>query len=121
VVPWEAIALLAGIDGRHLLGAIILALREHSANEVKVAALTAHAEVTRATVSAALQPEGYRDRQMLHTALGFLAPPKGQTLNFNFPGSDDGRESNVEIAAEDIDMNELFPDLMTTQKKMLPE
>jgi len=121
IVPWEAIALLANIDGRHLLGAVILALREHSANEVKVAALTAHAKVTQATVEAALQPDGYRDRQMLHTALGFLAPPKGQTINFNFTGAEEGPESNREIAAEDIDMNELFPDLMTTQKKLLPD
>lgn len=122
IAPWEAVAMVAGINGRELLGAIILALRAHSATEVKIAALTAHAEVTRATVEAALLPEGYRDRLAIHQALGFLAPPKGQTINVNFPGMDAGSEtSNAEIAAEDIDMNEMFPDLMATQRKMLPD
>src|SRR5215471_734070 len=56
IIPWEAVAQLAGIESRQLLGAIIIALREHSAMEVKVAALTAHPEITKATVSSAMVP-----------------------------------------------------------------
>jgi hypothetical protein len=120
IVPWEAVALSAGIGVRQLLGAIILALREHSNAGVKIAALSAHTQITKVTVANALQPgeEGFRDRQMVHQALGFLAPPKGQTINFNLdlPKPEGPRE----IDPEDIDMNEMFPDLMDTQK-LIPE
>src|SRR5215831_14263951 len=66
IVPFEAFAIQAGVDIRQLLGAIILALRDHSATEVKITALTSHAAVTKATVENALKPSGYRDRQMIH-------------------------------------------------------
>jgi hypothetical protein len=121
IVPWEAIAQKLELDTRQLLGAIIIALRDYSAMEVKLEAITAHAQITKSTVNSAMIPgnEGYRDRQLIHTALGFLAPPKGQTINVNMPGS--LNESDEMIAAEDIDMNEMFPDLMSTQRKMLPD
>jgi hypothetical protein len=121
IVPWEALAQRSQIDVRRLLGAIVLALREHSATQVKLAALMAHPDVTEATVRVAMLPDarGYRDRQMIHQALGFLAPPKGQTINFNFAKPED--DSEREVPAEDIDMNQLFPDLVTTQRKLLPE
>jgi|SRR5215475_2791939 len=117
LVPWEAVAQLAEVNVRELLGAIIVALRERSTIDVKIAALTSHGAVTQATVSAALLPDGYRDRLMIHQALGFLSPPKGQTINLNLPGpSTEQVNSNREVAAEDIDMNDLFPDLTTTQR-----
>jgi hypothetical protein len=117
IVPWEAIALIAGVGVRQLLGGIILALRQHSTAGVKIAALSAHTEITKATIANAMVPgqEGFRDRQMVHQALGFLAPPKGQTINFNFDRAKaDGVE---EVEPEDIDMNDMFPDLTTTQSK----
>jgi hypothetical protein len=121
IVPWEAIAMLAGIKGRELLGAIIIALRSYSATEVKIAALTAHGQVTQATIQSAMQlgAAGVRDRQMIHQALGFLAVPKGQTINLNIPGSLDMPGAGDQlIQAEDIDMDDVFPDLTTTQKKL---
>jgi hypothetical protein len=120
IVPFEAVAQLAGVDTRQLLGTIIIALREHANVFVKIAALSAHGEITKATVSNALLPgdQGFKDRQLIHQALGFLAPPKGQTINFNLEMPEP--EGGKEIDPEDIDMNEMFPDLMTTQK-LLPE
>lgn len=126
IVPWEAIAQLAGVDVRQLLGSIVLALRDHSVLEVKIAALTAHPNITQATVDTALIPgiDGVRDRMMMHQALGFLAPPKGQTINVNLPGApdmgDDAPDNSREIPPEDIDMNQVFPDLTATQK-LLPD
>jgi hypothetical protein len=116
LLPWEAVAQLAEIECRQLLGAIVLALREHSATEVKIAALTAHPTVTQATIKSAqlLGNDGVRDRQMIHQALGFLAVPKGQTINLNFPEPE--ADASREIDPDDIDMNELFPDLTETQK-----
>jgi hypothetical protein len=58
---------------------------------------------------------------MIHQALGFLAPPQGQTINVNlpgFPGPEDGEEDRL-IPAEEIDTNEVFPDLIVTQQKLL--
>jgi hypothetical protein len=123
VLPWEAVAQKTEIDSRQLLGSIIIALRQHSAMEVKIAALTAHPDITKATVESALLPgnDGFRDRHLIHTALGFLAPPKGQTINFNMLGAQGSNEAEDVIDAEDIDMNEMFPDLTVTQRKMLPE
>lgn len=117
IVPWEAVAQLARLNTRELLGAIILALRYHSTLEVKIAALTAHATITHTTLRSATiaGKEGYRDRQLLHTALGFL-PSKGQPPMDLSADPENARQ----IAPEDIDMNELFPDLTRTQQKMLP-
>lgn len=118
IVPWEAVAQLAGLNVRELLGAIIVALRERSTIEVKIAALTSYPAVTQATVQSAmiLGPDGVRDRQMVHQALGFLPTPKGQTINLNLAGAVEPADANREVPAEDIDMEDLFPDLTTTQK-----
>jgi hypothetical protein len=106
VLPFEAYAVKSGLDLAHLLGVLLMAIRERSAP----------------TVKSALKQSGYRDRQMLHQALGFLATPKGQTINVNlpgFPGPEDGAEDKL-IPPEEIDMNEAFPDLMVTQAKLIP-
>jgi hypothetical protein len=118
-LPIEAYAIAAKLDLTRLLGAIMLALREQSANKVKMIALTAHPHVTRASVKYALKENGVRDRQMVHQALGFLAPPQGQTINVNLPGFPGPEDGEKLIRAEDIDMNEVFPDLITTQRKLL--
>ena len=81
IVPIDAFALQAGVDIRKLLGASILALRQYSATEVKIRAITAHPEIARATIQNALKPNGCRDRLTIHKALGLLGPP-GQTSRF---------------------------------------
>lgn len=117
ILPWEAVSVLAGIGTRELLGAIIIALRHHSTLEVKIAALTAHATITKATLRSATVPgpDGYRDRHLLHTALGFLPTKSAPPMD---SGSGLPQEAR-QIAAEDIDMNEMFPDLTRTQQKIL--
>src|SRR5262249_36421226 len=80
LLPWEVFALKAGVDIPHLVGAMILALREQGANLVKIIAITHHADTVKARIREAKKPEGVRDRNALDTALGLLPKPKGVTI-----------------------------------------
>jgi len=116
IVPWEAFALKAGVDIRQLLGAITLTLLEHGVNIVKVIAITHHPDVVRARIKNALKPGGVRDRNAIDKMLGLLPASTGDTI-FNFPGAW-SRDDVVEIEPNDIDLNDLFPDLAETQKML---
>lgn len=122
ILPWEAIAIMAGVDIPKLLGATILALREHGANMVKVIAITNHPDTVLARVRQAKKPSGVRDRNALDTALGFLPRPKNTNIIIpparHTPDPADATEIpvNSEIDPDDIDMDDLFPDLTETQK-----
>jgi hypothetical protein len=67
-VCWEAIALAAGIDIEHLLGATMLAMREYGT----FTAMDAYPEVIKKRIEFALLPGGWRDRDFLHKFLGVL-------------------------------------------------
>lgn len=69
---WEAIALGAGIDLSHLLGAALLAWREHTMTAGKVIAMSYHPEVVKKRIEYAKLPGGWRDRDALDKLLGFL-------------------------------------------------
>ena len=79
---------------------MIFAMRGRSVDEVKVIALSWQAKVRAATVKTGLNERGVRGRQMIHQALGFLAPPQGQTDHVNlplFPGPEDGEGESTTI------------------------
>lgn len=116
IVPWQAWAMLAGVDIRELLGAIVLALREHSVNLVKVIAITSHPETVRARVAAAMMPSGTSDRNSLDTALKFLPAKQGATF-ISMPG---GTLVTNKDELKDADPQELFPDLSETQRLIGP-
>ena len=84
-LPWEAFAVKAGVDIPHLLGAIYLALHQHTANMVKFIAFTHHPAVMKASIENALRPSGIRDRNALHKMHGFLPIRKGDTSVFFLP------------------------------------
>jgi len=67
-VCWEAIALAAGVDLEHLLGATILALREFG----KTIAITRYPEVLARRIEYAKLPGGWRDRDAIDKLLGLL-------------------------------------------------
>ena len=67
---WEAIALAAGIDLLHLLGAALLALREHTMTAGKVIAMSYRPEVMKKRIEYAKLPGGWRDRDALDKLLG---------------------------------------------------
>jgi hypothetical protein len=115
VLPLEAFALKAGVDFVQLLGAAIFALQNTFANIVKVIAITNHPNLVRETIANALQPDGFRDRQLMHTALRFLPQAKGATNVFNISGGSHNQDAGP-INPEDIQHEDIFPDLLETQK-----
>ena len=114
LAPLEAFALKAEVDFPSFLGECILELQNQFANIVKVIAITSHPKTMRARVKNALTPGGYRDRNAIDTALRFLPQAKGATTVFNFgPVS---QPASVGVHPDDVETNDLFPDLSTTQK-----
>jgi len=69
---WEAIALAAGIDLKYLLGAALLAEREHTSTVGKFLAMSYHPEVVKKRIEFALLPGGWRDRDALDKLVGLL-------------------------------------------------
>jgi hypothetical protein len=72
---WEAIALAAGIDMQHLLGAAILAVGEVG----KVIAISHHLELLEKRIEYAKLPGGWRDRDAIDRLLGLLP------INYGLP------------------------------------
>ena len=115
VLPLEAFAILAEVNITQLLGAMIMALRNQSANLVKMIVTAAHPEVIRASIENALRPGGVKDRNAIHTAMRLLPVSKGATIIMTPPGQlTQGAEAEIE--GRDIDTNALFPNLEDTQK-----
>lgn len=121
VLPWEAVALAANVSPPYLLGVALFALQQHSANRVKIIALSRHPELMQKRMEYALLPQGEKDRSAVQTALGFLPSHKGSTFIINpiqnpAPGDEDGDEDE----GEDDQLSRIFPQLTVTQEKLLP-
>lgn len=127
--PWEAVAIAAKVDIRHLTGSIIFALSSASVNAVKIIALTSHPIVMKRTAEYAQMASGEKDRRMIHEALGFLPTPKGPTFigkavfggEGKMPGTkseDDDNDSNIIDADDDYDS--LFPSPTGIQDRLNP-
>ncbi len=115
-VPWEAWAIKAGLDIHGLLGSILIAIRQHSVNLVKVLAITGHPATTRARIKNALTPRGYKDRDALDVALGFAPQAKGTTfIGKIFAGTAQQEEEKPPSRPDEPDVDDLFPDLSETQ------
>jgi hypothetical protein len=69
---WEAIGLAAGIDLVRLLGAALLAWREHSLTVGELIAICYAPEVMKKRLEFAQLPGGWRDRDAIDKLLGFL-------------------------------------------------
>src|ERR1700677_409476 len=79
-VPWEAIAIAAKINPKHLVGAIQFAIENHCRNRSRFIAVSNHPDVTEARVKYAMMANGEKDRNALDIMNGALAAPKGTTL-----------------------------------------
>ena len=73
---WEAIALAAGVDLVHLLGAALLAGREQAVTAAKLIATFHLPEVVKKRIEYAKLPGGWRDRDALDKLVGFPSPMK---------------------------------------------
>ena len=117
--PLEAIAIAAGVELAHLLGAFFLALRKHSAMAVSLIAISNHPDIVKAQVRYALKPGGWRDREMLHLALGFLPSDKTNGF-FGKPGNNGDASAGHKADEAEADVNDIFPDPVETQKRLAP-
>jgi hypothetical protein len=71
-ICWEAIALGAGLDLYHLLGAVLMAMRKHSLNIGTLIALSRFPEIIEKRIEYAKLPGGWRDREAIDELLGVL-------------------------------------------------
>ena len=76
----EQIAASCGIDTPTLAGVLMKAIVSQQASIAAIKAATAHPRIVEKSIQSALQERGVRDREMLHTAVGFLPTPKGATI-----------------------------------------
>jgi hypothetical protein len=119
-LPWEAVALAAEVNLTTLLGGAVLALQAHSANTVKIIALTNHSTVTESRIRFAQLPGGFKDRDAIDTALGFLPTSKGSTFIINPQSKKDDHEDEAEDEDSETVLDHLFPNLKQTQETMVP-
>lgn len=121
VVPLEAVALAAGIEIPYLIGAVLMAIRQYTVDEVKVIAMMGHPDSMRARVSNAKLIGGYRDREALDIALGFLPKKREGATIINFgPGGTLSLPDGNEEDSEEPDLDQLFPDVSQMQKRIAP-
>jgi hypothetical protein len=116
ILPLEAFAIMAEVNIKALLGAMVVELRDRSANIVKTILTAAHPQVTRASIRNAMKPGGVRDRQQVHTAMRLLPVSKGATVMVSAGGVTQVTESGVD--GDDVDIEALFPNLEETQKML---
>lgn len=109
-IPLEVFALKAGVSFSQLVGAYVLALRSVQTQKAAIVAMQAHPGLVEKTVKFAKKEEGYKDRRVIHEAVGFLPTPKGLNLNI-FPPPPPGSEPEGTEPEEHMapDVNDLFP------------
>jgi len=119
----EAIALAAKVDPVHLLGEIMLAVREHDNVKFKLFAVSRHSEIIKHRFAIAATPGGYRDRDAIDMMLGALPSPKGPTfISKYFAGGAKDADEPKDVPAEELvdDLDFVFPDASEMQERVQP-
>ena len=128
-LPWEAIAIAAKVNPKHLLGAIQLAIQTHCWNRSRFIAISNHPDVTEKRVKYAKMAGGEKDRTALDIALGVLQSPKGPTFIgkqvavFGGGGQkkDESGEDIVDAEVSTSDgFDDLFPSPNEIQERLVP-
>src|SRR5882724_13776 len=70
--PWEAVALAAGVELPHLLGAALLARQDDATTRANLLAICHAPDLMKKRVEYAMLPGGWRDRDALHKFVGLL-------------------------------------------------
>ena len=133
-VPWEAIAIAARVNPKHLIGAIQLAVQTHCWNRSRFIAVSNHPEITKARVKYGKMASGEKDRTALDIALGIMQSPKGPTFIgtqqvavFGGRGkqaskdddAEDGKIIEAQMSNSD-GFDDLFPSPNDIQEKLVP-
>lgn len=134
-VPWEAVAISAKVNPKHLLGAIRLAVETYCLNRSRFIAITNHPNITQARVNFGLEHVGAeKDRMALDIQVGTMQGPKGPTFIgtqqvavFGNRGGkavakgDDDEGKTVEAQYDSSDgFDDLFPSPNDVQEKLVP-
>ena len=131
--PWEAIAIAARVNPKHLIGAIQLAVQTHCWNRSRFIAVSNHPEITKARVKYGKMASGEKDRTALDIALGIMQSPKGPTFIgtqqvavFGGRGGkqvskdDDVEDGKIIDAGSGDGFDDLFPSPNDVQEKLVP-
>jgi hypothetical protein len=132
-LPWEAIAISAGINLNHFAGSAMLATANYCGNKSKLIIVTNHPEITKKRVEYALLAGGEKDRYALDVMAGAMPSAKGPVFigKASFGASDSGITRKGEVVDEeattatavfgvDDDLDELFPPASAMQDKLVP-
>ena len=132
-LPWEAVAISAKINLKHLLGAIQFAVQTYCSNRSRFIAISHHPEVMLKRVEYAKLAGGEKDRTALDIMVGAQASPKGPTFigkqvavfggGRNIANSQDDDDSDKTITAKDDEGDEygdLFPSSSKVQERLIP-
>ena len=131
--PWEAIAIAAKVNPKHLIGAIQLAVQTHCWNRSRFIAVSNHPEITKARVKYGKMANGEKDRTALDIALGIMQSPKGPTFigtqqvavfggrgGQKTSGGGNTEEGKIIEGGGDEGFDDLFPSPNNIQEKLVP-
>ena len=126
-LPWEAIAISAGVNINHLLGSTMLAMKLFFAKKSWIIAATNHPEITKKRVEYGLLPSGEKDRNALDIMMGTIQSPKGPTfINKAIFGSSEGSKNDESENDEapvamtnDEQIESIFPSMSGIQEKLV--
>jgi len=131
VLPWEAIAISAGVNLNHFAGSAMLAAATYCANKSKLIIATNHPEITKKRVEFALLPSGEKDRYALDVMAGAMPSAKGPTFigkaifgpsdgGIGKRKDDDETEDQTAVFGTEDDLDKLFPSPSTMQNRLVP-
>lgn len=79
-IPFEAFCVKLNIPSRKMLELVTGACFEQSSSASALLAAASHPIVTRATVEAAMYPDGHQDRKLMHQHARFIPTPKNTVV-----------------------------------------
>lgn len=125
----EEICTAADVKTLDVLGCITKALVAESQTVSSILVASNHPKIVRATIKRAMLAEGHREKEMIHTATGFLPTTKGSTFinkvqvaNFDGDKARGGKTIDAPTADE-ADLISMDDDLVAMdqfERKMLP-
>ena len=129
-LPWEAIAVAARVNTKHLIGSILLAVSQHCATKSKFIVASNHPMITKNRVKFAQMVGGEKDRSALDIMAGAQQGSSGHTFIGKawFGGAaaskpvkdDDDDTPSTPAIIQDDSYGDLFPSPNQTQDKLVP-
>ena len=132
-LPWEAIAVAAKVNTKHLIGSVLLAVSQHCATKSKFIVASNHPMITQKRVEFAQMAGGEKDRTALDIMAGAQQNPSGHTFIgkawFGASGggnkaAQDGSDGSAPVQTyEDTtngEFDSLFPSPNETQDRLVP-